>query len=124
MSPFIAVHLVSAALALALLVPIAALPRGTPTHRWLGRGWVAAILVTCVSSFGIHGFDLFWGFSPIHLLSLWTMGATAYAVHAIRRGRPSAHRKAMIGVAAGLLIAFAFTFLPGRILGNAVARLF
>ena len=41
------------------------------------------------------------------------------AIYAIRRGRVSAHRRAMIGLfIGGLIIPGLFTLLPGRVLGR------
>lgn len=71
---------------------------------------------TAVSSLFIreinHG-----AFSFIHLLSGWTIIGLPGAVYAIKRGKVSAHRKAMTGMfVGGLLVAGVFTFLPGRLL--------
>ena len=63
-----------------------------------------------------------WGpWSPIHLLSIFTLATLPFAILHARRHRVSQHRNAMITMFAGaLLIAGLFTFLPGRIM-HAVA---
>ena len=77
--------------------------------------------VIAVSSFWIHEIRLVGPFSPIHLLSIFTLVMLPLAVLHARRHRVDRHRKAMIGIFCGaLLIAGAFTFLPGRIM-HAVA---
>jgi len=42
----------------------------TPLHRLLGKIWMVLMVITSLSSFFIHQIDLFYGFSPIHLLSI------------------------------------------------------
>jgi uncharacterized membrane protein len=63
-----------------------------------------------------------WGpWSPIHLLAIFTLVTLPLAVLHARRHRVPDHRRAMISIfVGGLLIAGAFTFLPGRIM-HAVA---
>lgn len=121
----VAAHLLFASLALALLIPIALMRRGTPRHRWLGRGWGAAMALAAATSFAVRSAPQggFYGFSLLHLLAVWTLVSLAYGVWAIRAGRIRAHRATMIGLASGLAIAFLFTFLPGRFLGEAARSL-
>ena len=59
-----------------------------------------------------------WGpWSPIHLLSIFTLVTLPFAILHARRHRVSQHRNAMIMMFAGaLLIAGLFTFVPGRIM--------
>ena len=59
-----------------------------------------------------------WGpWSPIHLLSIFTLMALPLAVRHARRHDVGRHRKAMMGIFAGaLVIAGLFTFWPGRIM--------
>ena len=47
--------------------------KGTMAHRWLGRIWVSAMLYVAISSFFIHELKVWGDFSPIHLLSIWTL---------------------------------------------------
>lgn len=90
-------------------------PQRDALHRWSGRIWVSLMVLVAVSSFWIHGFKLWGPFSPIHLLSIMTLGMLVLAVRAIRRGDVQGHRTWMIGLYTGaLVITGAFTLLPGR----------
>ena len=62
--------------------------------------------------------DLLFGpFSPIHLLSIFTLVTLPLAVMHARRHRVQKHRNAMIAIFTGaLVIAGLFTFVPGRIM--------
>ena len=97
--------------------------KGDATHRLLGRIWVCLMLVTAISSAfirtpgaGIAG----TGFSFIHIFTVWTLVNVPLAVRAARRGEIARHRGMMTGLYAGLVIAGAFSFLPGRLLGTFV----
>lgn len=91
--------------------------KGDPLHGWVGYVWVALLLVVAASSFGIHEIRQWRGYSLIHLLSLFVLVNVPYAVWCARTGRIAAHRKSMLGTFfGGLLLAGAFTFLPGRIM--------
>ena len=94
--------------------------KGTTPHKVLGRLWVAMMLIICVTSFWIKGLmpsDIFWGYSPIHLLSIFVLFQITLGVYFARVGNIIGHKKCMtytyIG---GLIIAGAFTFYPGRLL--------
>lgn len=104
------------------LIPLTALqfwrPKRGPGHRTLGWAWVVLMAVTAVSSFWIHGLKLIGPFSPIHILSIITLVNLYLGVRARRQGRVSAHRKYMIGIAAGWAGAGLFTLLPGRIMAQ------
>jgi len=92
-------------------------PKGTLPHRAMGYAWVALMLLVAASSFAIQGMRQWGPFSAIHLLSITVMILTPLAVLAARRHRVGTHSKAMISIFAGaLVIAGAFTFLPGRIM--------
>src|ERR1700674_4315992 len=96
-------------------------PKGTLPHRTIGWIWVSLMLSVAVASFFIHEIRLWGPWSPIHLLSIFTLITLPLAVLRAHRHRVSAHRNAMISIFVGaLLIAGAFTFLPGRIM-HAVA---
>jgi uncharacterized membrane protein len=94
-----------------------AAPKGTLPHRTMGYAWVGLMLVIAASSFAIHGRGQWAGFSVIHLLSALVLVLTPLAVLAAHRHRVGTHRWAMISLFAGaLVIAGAFTLLPGRIM--------
>lgn len=118
MPPIIAFHTVAALTALVLGIAILLRPKGTATHKLAGRIWVAAMAITAVTSFWIQELRHGEGFSWIHILSIVTLIGLARAIYAIRHGNVKAHQRAMISVFAGVLIAGAFTLLPGRIIGG------
>jgi len=109
----IGLHLASAFSALALGAIILVVQKGTPAHRALGRIWVALMLLTALSSFGITRDG---SFSWIHLLSIWTLVALGCAVYFVRRGSVRAHRGFMVGTYLGLLGAGLGALAPGRLL--------
>jgi uncharacterized membrane protein len=119
--PVIQIHAFAAIGAFALgLIQLAA-PKGTLPHRTIGWIWVALMAVIALSSFFIHEIKMVGPFSPIHLLSIFTLVMLPLAVLHARRHNVKQHRGAMIGIFIGaLLVAGAFTFVPGRIM-HAVA---
>jgi uncharacterized membrane protein len=120
-APVIQVHAFAAVAAFALGLVQFVAPKGTLPHRTVGWIWVVLMMVIAVSSFWIHGYRMVGPFSPIHLLSILTLVMVPVAVLHARKHRVLDHRKAMISIFLGaLLIAGAFTFLPGRIM-HAVA---
>jgi uncharacterized membrane protein len=120
-APVIQIHAFAAMAAFVLGVVQLAAPKGTMPHRIIGWIWVVLLTVIAVSSFWIHDIRLIGPFSPIHLLSIFTLVMLPLAVLHARRHRVDQHRKAMIGIFVGaLLVAGAFTFVPGRIM-HAVA---
>jgi uncharacterized membrane protein len=109
-------HIAAALLALLLgtvqLVGI----KGTGLHRLIGWTWVVAMLTVAISSLFIRQINP-GSFSLIHLLSGWTLIALPMALFAIRRGRIAPHASGMTRTfVGGLIVAGAFTFLPGRLM--------
>ncbi|MEZ5856707.1 MAG: DUF2306 domain-containing protein [Hyphomicrobiaceae bacterium] len=95
--------------------------KGDGAHRALGYAWVAMMMVIAASSFRIHHINQWHGFSWIHLLSILVLVNAPLAVMHARGGNIRRHKLSMIGLFVGaLLVAGAFTFLPGRIM-HAVA---
>ena len=120
-SPIIQVHAFAAMAAFALGLVQFAAPKGTLPHRTVGWIWVVLMTTIAASSFWIHGVRLVGPFSPIHLLSIFTLVMLPLAVLAAHRHKVDKHRKAMISIFLGaLVIAGAFTFVPGRVM-HAVA---
>ena len=112
----IQLHIAAALIALLLgtvqLVGI----KGTGVHRLIGWSWVIAMLTVAVSSLFIRQINQ-GSFSLIHLLSGWTLIALPMALFAIRRGRVARHASGMTWTfVGGLIVAGAFTFLPGRLM--------
>ena len=120
-APAIPLHAFAAMAAFALGVVQLAAPKGTLPHRTIGWIWVVLMATVAASSFWIHEIRLLGPWSPIHLLSIFTLIMLPIAVIAARRHNVRRHRLAMIGMfTGGLVIAGLFTFLPGRIMHAAV----
>ncbi|UFZ05871.1 DUF2306 domain-containing protein [Bradyrhizobium ontarionense] len=119
--PAVLLHALAAMTAFALGLVQFAAPKGTWPHRTIGWIWVALMAAVAVSSFWIHTIRLVGPWSPIHLLSIYTLGVLPLAVWAAHRHRVAAHRRAMITLFSGaLVIAGLFTLLPGRIMHKVV----
>jgi len=116
-APAIPLHAFAAMAAFALgLVQLAA-PKGTLPHRTVGWIWVTLMVCVAVSSFWIHELRLLGPWSPIHLLSIFTLVMLPLAVWKAHTHQVTAHRRAMIMLFSGaLVIAGLFTLLPGRIM--------
>lgn len=116
-STIIQIHVLAAVFALVLGSLILFRRKGTRLHRLCGKIWVLLMLVTAVSSFGIHEINTFGRWSFIHLVSVGTIVSLFYAVMVVRSGDVEGHKKAMRSIFVGaLLIAGALSFLPGRIM--------
>ncbi len=116
-APAIQVHAFAAIAAFALGVVQLAAPKGTLPHRTVGWVWVTLMMAVAVSAFFIHELRIWGPWSPIHLLAISTLAMLPGAVRHARRHKVESHRRAMMGLFLGaLLIAGAFTFLPGRIM--------
>lgn len=90
--------------------------KGTGLHRLIGWSWVVAMATVAISSLFIRQINP-GSFSWIHLLSGWTLIALPMALFAVRRGRIGSHASGMTWTfVAGLIVAGAFTFLPGRLM--------
>lgn len=94
--------------------------KGARYHRVLGYVYLVLMAITAVSALFIQEVMAdgpFWGFSPIHLLVPLTLFAVWGAVYGVRTRNIRMHRSAMIGLyVGGILIAGAFTFVPGRLM--------
>jgi uncharacterized membrane protein len=94
-------------------------PKGTPRHRLLGKIWLVLMVVTALSSFFIHQINMFYGFSPIHLLSIFVLFGCWGAIANARKHNIEAHRRIVRSLYFGGIVgAGAFTFLPGRIMNK------
>ena len=113
----IQLHIAAALMAVVAGGAIMLMRKGVGLHRHLGWVFAIAMLVVAISSFWI-GRNNQW--SWIHLLSILTLLTLPQAIIARRRGNIRAHRFGMVQLYAGLVIAGAFTLLPGRIMGEAV----
>jgi uncharacterized membrane protein len=93
--------------------------KGAHPHRVAGYIYLALMTVTSLTALFIHEVmpDAPFGFSPIHLLIPVTLLGIFGAIYGARTHRVTLHKYAMIGTyVGGILVAGAFTFVPGRIL--------
>jgi len=120
-APAIPLHAFAAMAAFALGVVQLAAPKGTLPHRALGWIWVSVMVLVALSSFWIHQIRLLGPWSPIHLLSIFTLVMLPLGVWMAHRHQVIPHRRIMPSLFAGaLVIAGLFTLVPGRIM-HAVA---
>ena len=116
-APAIPLHAFAAMTAFALGVVQFAAPKGTLPHRTIGWIWVCLMAVVAISSFRIHQLRLVGPWSPIHLLSIFTLIVLPIAVWKARHHEVAGHRRIMIFIFAGaLVVAGLFTLVPGRIM--------
>jgi uncharacterized membrane protein len=113
----IPLHALAAMAAFVLGAVQLAAPKGTLPHRTLGWIWVALMMTVAASSFWIHQIRLLGPWSPIHLLSIFTLVVVPLGVWRAHRHEVAGHRLIMILTFSGaLVIAGLFTLLPGRIM--------
>jgi uncharacterized membrane protein len=116
-APAIQLHAFAALAAFGLGAAQLAAPKGTLPHRAVGWAWVTLMVIVAGSSFWIHELRVWGPWSPIHLLSIYTLAMLPLAAMHARRHRVEQHRKAMIAIFVGaLVVAGLFTFWPGRIM--------
>ena len=95
--------------------------KGGATHKLLGRVWVGLMLIVSFSSFFIHEIKLWGAYSPIHLVSLWTIFSVGLAIYFVRVGKIKRHKQAMLALYVfALIITGFFTLLPGRTMNQVV----
>ena len=108
-------HVIAAVLALLLGLAQFAGPKGNTVHRVIGWTWALLMVTVSVSSFAM--LSLGGGLNPIHALSAAVLVLVPLGVIAARRGDVARHRGYMTGVFVfGLIVAGAFTFVPGRLM--------
>ena len=120
-------HITFALAAVPVGVYIFLTKKGTSRHKLAGRFWVALLTIVSMSAIPIQSVNPGHN-SLIHLLIPFTIGSLIYSIWNIRRFKVTrlqkyryAHMYSMIGVYVGaLLIAGAFTLLPGRFLHGVV----
>ena len=106
---------------LAFLVGIAQLlmPKGTLLHRVNGFVWVALMAFVAISGFFIHELRMIGPFSIVHAVSTYVLYGLFNGVMAARRGDIEQHQSTMKQLYGwGLLLAGAFTLMPGRHMYN------
>ena len=116
-APAIQIHAFAAMSAFALGIVQLTAPKGTLPHRTIGWIFVVLMLAVAISSFFIHELKVWGAWSPIHLLSIFTLVMLPLGVWRARQHRVQRHRWTMISIFVGaLVVAGLFTFLPGRII--------
>ena len=96
------------------------LAKGTSAHRLLGWLWVTLMIYVAVSSFFISAIQTWRGFSPIHLLSVWTLLSLVIGVYHARAGNIRQHQRWMVTLyVLALLVTGLLTLWPGRLMHEA-----
>jgi uncharacterized membrane protein len=109
------VHTAAAFAVLGLGTFVLFAPKGTPTHRLLGRVWVTAMVATSLTSFGIKGLTGGHHISFIHGLSIYVLLAVTLGIYFIRTNNVKYHKWCMKSCYYAALIAGFFTVvIPGR----------
>ncbi|MGY8704793.1 DUF2306 domain-containing protein [Bradyrhizobium sp. 18BD] len=120
-APAIPLHAFAAMAAFVLGIVQFAAPKGTLPHRTVGWIWVVLMVAVAASSFWIHQIRLVGPFSPIHLLSIFTLVMLPLAVWRAHTHRVADHRRIMIMTFIGaLVVAGLFTLVPGRIMHRVI----
>ena len=91
--------------------------KGTLIHKALGWVWVLLMLAVSVSSLFIHEINMWGKYSPIHILSLWTISCLLLAIYFVRKGNIKRHKQTMtVLYLLALILTGLFTLLPGRVM--------
>jgi MYXO-CTERM domain-containing protein len=116
-SPVIQIHAAFAVLALIIGAIQLSRTKGDWLHRLMGRTWVAFMAVVALSSFFIWTIRLWWMFSPIHLISIFTLVMLWRGVAFARKHDIRHHMRTMeFTYFLALVVTGLLTFLPGRIM--------
>jgi uncharacterized membrane protein len=114
----VSAHLLTVLIALVLTPWMLLRPRGTKTHRLLGKIWVTAMVATAALSLFVKVIDP-GHFSVIHILSIFTLIMAPRVWLTARAHQVARHRATVRGLVTGaLLIAGFFTLPPFRLLGG------
>ena len=117
----IPLHAIAAMLAIILGGVQLYMNKGSVTHKLLGYIWVGLMLIVSVSSFFIHEIKLWNIYSPIHLLSAWTIFSLGLAIYYVRISNIKRHKHVMIMIYGfALVLTGFFTFMPGRVMHQIV----
>ena len=88
-------HVLAAIAAVVLGAAVLASGRGTARHRTLGWAWVGLVSYVAASLF-FSSLRLWGPFSPVHLLSIWTLFSLVMAVCHARHGNIRRHKIWMV----------------------------
>ena len=95
--------------------------KGTLPHRTVGWAWASLMMLVAGTSLFIHTIRMWGPWSPIHLLSLFTLAVVPVAVWRARQHDIRRHRQAMIWIfTLALILTGLFTLAPGRIMNKVV----
>jgi uncharacterized membrane protein len=113
----IQVHALAATTAFALGIVQLAAPKRSLPHRLFGWLWVGLLGTVALSSFLIHTLRVWGPWSPLHLLSIFTLVMLARAVWLARRHEIKRHQRAMLGMFFGaMLVPGVIALMPGRLM--------
>ena len=113
----IPLHAILALIAIILGGIQLSMKKGGTIHKLLGRIWVGIMMFVAISSFFIHEIKLWGAYSPIHLLSLWTIFILGVGIYYVRVGNIKRHKQTMITLYFfALIVAGFFTLYPGRVM--------
>jgi uncharacterized membrane protein len=113
----IQVHALAAATAFALGIVQLAAPKGSLPHRRFGWLWAGLLGTVALSSFLIHTLRVWGPWSPLHLLSIFTLVMLVRAIWLARRHEIKRHQRAMLGMFFGaMLVPGVIAFMPGRLM--------
>jgi len=116
-APPLSLHALAALLAVALGGLQLAMKKGTCLHKALGWIWTVIMAIVAITSFFIHEIKLWGQYSPIHLLSLWTLISLGLAIYFARIGKIKRHKQVMVALYGfGLILTGFFTLMPGRVM--------
>ena len=97
-APPIPLHALAALLAVILGGIQLAMKKGTRLHKALGWIWTVIMAVVAITSFFIHEIKLWGQYSPIHLLSLWTLISLGLAIYFAKIGKIKRHKQVMVAL--------------------------
>ena len=113
----IPLHAIMAMIAIILGGIQLSMKKGGAIHKLLGRIWVGLMLIVAITSFFIHEIKLWGAYSPIHLLSLWTIFILGVGVYYAHVGNIKRHKQVMIATYFfALILTGFFTLMPGRVM--------
>ncbi|MFK7902057.1 MAG: DUF2306 domain-containing protein [Nitratireductor sp.] len=91
--------------------------KGGSAHKKWGKFWVFAMVGTALTSFFINEIRLVGPFSPIHLISAFTLYSLYLAVMQARNRQIKLHERSMKATyIGGMVIAGGLAFMPGRLM--------
>ena len=117
----IPLHAIAAIVAIIIGAVQLCIKKGGFIHKILGRLWIGLMLLVSFSSFFIHKIELWGRYSPIHLLSLWTIFSVGLAIYYARVGNIKRHKQVMVALYGfALILTGVFTLLPCRVMHQVI----